>query len=188
MQLFRGSRVTNASLENRDFGVWTSYGNTSISSGSNAHAGDCAIKYTASTAASGAEQVIYGLTPNTAYRLTGWTKNGGKGLNIGVKNYGGADTSTNVASTAYAQGTVNFTTGPSNTTATIYAWRATSTADSYADDFFLSQPLAAPWSGQDVGSPALAGTSGRLGANWVVQASGGDIWSTADSFHLFTNR
>ena len=182
--LRRAETVTNAGLEAGAIEPWTYYGGTVVSNDGNDYGGDYAIRIPSSTSSAGAEQEIVGLAPNTAYRLSGWTTNGGQGLSIGVKNYGGAQVLTTVSASAWTRGVVNFTTGASNTTATIFAFRGTSTATSYADSFFLHQPLAAPWVSQDVTDIPLDGIAGVLGDRFVIQAAGADIWSTADKFHF----
>lgn len=185
--LRRTATVNNGSLEAGELGAWTYYGGTSVVNDGNTYGGGFALKYTSGTTASGAEQEIVGLTPGTAYRLSGWTTNGGQGLRMGVKNYGGADTSTNVPANTWTRGTVDFTTGAGSTAATVYAWRASSTATSYADSFFLYQPFVSPWASQDVQATGLAGAAGTLGNRFVIQAAGADIWDVSDKFH-FVNR
>ena len=183
--LRRAATVNNGNLESGDAGAWTSlYGGTVVSRDGTNYGGDYALKIPSSTSAAGAEQDLVGLTPNTAYRLSGWTTNGGQGLLIGVKNHGNSQVSTTVSASAWTRGTVDFTTGASSTTATVFAYRATSTATEYADSFFLYQPLAAPWVSQDVTAIPLAGIAGTLGNRFVIQAAGADIWSTADKFHF----
>ena len=182
--LRRAATVTNASLEAGAIAPWTYYGGTVVARDGNAYGGDYALKIPVTASAAGAEQEIAGLTPGTAYRLSGWTTNGGQGLSIGVKNHGGSQVSTNVAASAWTRGTVNFTTGAGNTTATVFTYRASSTAISYADAFFLYEPLTAPWVSQDVTDIPLDGVAGTLGDRFVIQAAGADIWGTSDKFHF----
>lgn len=75
------------------------------------------------------------MKPNTAYTLSGWVR--GSYVYLGVD--GGASTWTTSPS-AYAQLSVNFTTGASQTSATIYThgWYAQGTY--YADDISLDGP------------------------------------------------
>ncbi len=180
----RAATVTNGGLEAGEIAPWTYYGGTVVARDGNHYGGDYALKIPISAASAGAEQEIVGLAPSTAYRLSGWTTNGGQGLSIGVKNHGGAQVSTNVVASAWTRGTVNFTTGAANTTATIFAFRGSSTATSYADSFFLYQPLIAPWVSQDVTDIPLDGIAGVLGDRFVIQAAGADIWGTSDKFHF----
>ena len=185
--LRRDASVTNGHLETADSHAWTSaYGGAVVANDGSGtrYGGNYAWKIPASGASAGVEQAIAGLTPSTTYRLTGWTTNGGAGLIFGVKNHGAAQVSSTVAASAWTQGTVNFTTGAAATTATIFAFRGSSAQTSYADAFFVSQALGAPWSGQDVGAVALAGTSGRLGGKFVVQGTGANISGGSDKCHL----
>jgi PKD repeat protein len=47
-------------------------------------------------------------------------------------------------------------------------------------------PLPAPWAGEDVGAPALAGSSGYTGSSetFTVAGSGNDVWADADQLHF----
>ncbi len=186
------AEITDRSFESGDsFYYWNAatYGPEQIVSG-NARSGAFCVRFDGTKGqAAGVGQNIAGLVPNTTYQLSAWSRNSWQGTKIGVKNFDGtanepqADIS---ADQTYSQGVVNFTTGPSNTTATIYVWfyRTNGWAYSYVDDFFLVQPFTAPWYTQDVGAPALAGAAGTRGSTIAVQGSGGDIWGTADSFRF----
>ena len=46
-----------------------------------------------------------------------------------------------------------------------------------------AQPLA-PFTGLDVGSPALAGAANPVATGWDLVAGGEDIWGKADQFHF----
>ncbi len=183
--LRRAETVTNGGVESGDATGWSNlYGGTAVARDGNHYGGDYAIKIPASTSSAGAEQEVVGLSPGTAYRLRGWTTNGGQGMTIGVKNYGGAQVSTGVTASVWTPGIVNFTTGAASTSATIFAYRGSSTATAYVDSFFLYQPLPTPWVSQDVTDTALDGIAGVLGDRFVIQAAGADIWSTSDKFHF----
>lgn len=186
--LRRGATVNNGQLESGVAGAWASmYGGATVSNDGTNFGGDYALKFPASSSSAGAEQEIVGLSPSTAYRFTGWTTNGGQGMSLGVKNHGGSQVLANVNASAWTRGTVNFTTGASNTSATVFAFRGSSSATSYVDAMFLYEPLVAPWTSQDVTAIPLGGVSGTLGEKFVVQAAGADIWGTSDKFH-FVNR
>lgn len=180
----RAETVTNGNLEAGALAPWTWYGGTAVSSDGTDYGGDYAIRIPASTSSAGAEQEIVGLNPGTTYRLTGWTTNGGQGLTLGVKNHGGSQVQANVVASAWTRGTVNFTTGASSTSATIFAFRGSSTANIYADSFLISQPLVAPWASQDITDIPLDGIAGTLGDRFIIQAGGADIWGTSDKFHF----
>lgn len=185
--LRRHASVNNGQLESGDTLAWSSiYGGAALSSDGNNYGGEYAWKIPASTSSAGVEQNILGLSPNTAYRLTGWTTNGNTSLSFGVKNHGGSQVLSNVSANTWTKGSVNFTTGSSSTSATIFAFRASSTQTAYADSFFLSQPLAAPWASQDVTDIPLNGTAGRLDDKFVIQTSGAGIGGTSDRMHFIS--
>ncbi len=186
--LRRGATVNNGQLETGTAGAWGSfYGGAAVSNDGTNFGGDFALRFPISGSSAGVEQEIVGLTPNTAYRFTGWTTNGNEGLSFGVKNHGGSQVLTTVSANSWTRGTVAFTTGAANTTATVFAFRSSSTATGYADAFFLYEPLVAPWANQDVTAIPLGGVAGTTGDKFVVQAAGADIWGTSDKFH-FVNR
>ncbi len=45
-------------------------------------------------------------------------------------------------------------------------------------------PLPAPWAGEDVGAPAVAGLSGYDDGVFTVRGAGNDVWGDADQFHF----
>lgn len=120
-----GNLVSNASFESGAMSPWTNSGAAPSVTSSGARTGTYAL--TTQASGSGANQNLTGLSPNTTYLLTGWAKvaNAGETLAIGVKNYGGTETFTNVATTSYSQAAVLFTTGSTNTSALVYCWKNT---------------------------------------------------------------
>ena len=143
--------VDNAGFEYGSLGPWVAWNHASIVAG-NAHGGNFALRISTTACrepgsttrqareacASAATQVLRGLEPNTAYTLTGWGQlEDDSGLAaVGVTDFGGDDTYQYVPATTYTQLAVTFTTGPSSTTATLYAWSGSGVA--YFDDFDLS--------------------------------------------------
>ncbi|MCX5268714.1 carbohydrate binding domain-containing protein [Streptomyces sp. NBC_00199] len=138
-----GNLLSNAGFETGALSPWTqASGNPSSVTGSGAHTGGYALTTTASS--SGANQALTGLSPNTTYLLTGWAKvaTAGETLAIGVKNFGGTETYTNIATTSYTQAAILFTTGSSSTTATVYCWKnAGGSGAGYCDDLAV-EPLS----------------------------------------------
>ena len=183
--LRRHASVTNGQLETGDRAGWGApYGGAVVVNDGTRYGGDFALRFPVATQSAGIEQTITGLSPATAYRLTGWTTNNNSGLNFGVKNHGASQVTSNVSASTWTQATVDFTTGAASTGATIFAFRGTGTQLAYADAFFLSQPFSAPWTGVDVGAVGLTGTSGRLGEKFVVQATGANISGGSDKCHF----
>ncbi|MBC8160162.1 MAG: carbohydrate binding domain-containing protein [Roseiflexaceae bacterium] len=131
------NRATNPGFESGDLGVWSTWTAAASVVTSNARTGTYAARL--SGAVVGVEQTVSGLTPNMTYTLSGWAKVGAVGENIfiGVKDFGGIETSTTVTTASYSQGTVVFTTGSGNTTAKIYFYKHTGSGEAFGDDFSL---------------------------------------------------
>ena len=74
--------------------------------------------------ASSAQQTVYGLKPGTRYTLTAQVRTIGKAqARLGVKEYGGDEARTDpMATSAYKEIHLTFTTGPTANSATIYCW------------------------------------------------------------------
>ncbi len=125
-------------LENPGFELgesgWSVWGGASIVEG-HAHSGDWAVQ---ATEVNGAEQRLEGLLPNTVYRLSGWGKiEGTEPLLIGVKDYGGEELRLVFTDPTYAWDSLTFTTGFSNTQATVYAYKHAGSAPGHADDLMV---------------------------------------------------
>jgi len=118
---------------------------------------------------SGAEQTITGLTPNTTYLLTGWLKSSNSSpVSLGVKLYGGNELSNETTSTVYKQLTVKFTTGPSSTKATIYAYNPSSGSNTMnVDDLSLTLTNETPYT--LVWSDEFNGNGTVDPANWTFE-------------------
>jgi len=138
-----GNLLTNAGFETGSLSPWTqASGSASSVTAANSRTG--ADSLTTAASGSGANQALTGLTPSTTYLLTGWGKvaTAGETLAIGVKNFGGTETYTNVAATSYSQAAILFTTGASSTSATVYCWKnAGGTGAGYCDDLAV-EPLS----------------------------------------------
>jgi mannan endo-1,4-beta-mannosidase len=104
---------------------------------SNARSGSYAGKIGTSNGA--LEQTITGLKANTRYTLKGWARvdTSGQSVNIGVKNFGGTETTRSITATSYTQATITFTTGSNATSALIYCYKPGKTGNAYCDDFEL---------------------------------------------------
>lgn len=129
-----GNLVQNPGLESGTLSPWSQWNDVSVVN-SNAHSGTYALRDGAGPCTS--EQVVNGLLPNTTYTLSGWGKvdTSGQTVSIGVKNFGGTETSQLISTTSYSQVSITFTTGSSSTSATIYFYRSSGTGYAYGDDF-----------------------------------------------------
>ncbi len=132
-------------------------------------------------------QTVAGLLPNTTYNLKLWvTGPAGPGLQVSVTNSDGVNASTTIhPNNAYQAGTLPFTTGGSDSTATIILADGPQSSDNvyFADDLFLAQPLTAPWQGQDIGNVVLTGASGLRGTKFAIEGSGAAVGGTVDAFY-----
>ncbi|MFC4600797.1 right-handed parallel beta-helix repeat-containing protein [Cohnella hongkongensis] len=99
--------------------------------------------------ADGVAQTVTGLKPNTGYKLVGWLHNdAGEAVNIGVKEYGGEERSAYSDDTEYVRREVDFTTGPTQTSALVYVYKSSAGPGySYADDLGLIETT--PFDGGD---------------------------------------
>lgn len=102
---------------------------------SDTHTGTYAAKL--ATACGGIEQKVNGLTPNTIYTISAWAK----GINgeFGVRNFGSYQRQVYVNSTEYTRNEITFTTGSTNTSATIFMYKRAAAGEAYFDDFELVQ-------------------------------------------------
>jgi len=101
----------------------------------NVNSGSWAVQ---ATNGNGAEQLVVNLEPNATYRLTGWGKSlANEPMLVGVKNHGGPQKAIKFSGPDYEKGTMLFTTGFSNTTAVIFAYKHQGAEPGYADDLSL---------------------------------------------------
>ncbi|MFJ2865593.1 ricin-type beta-trefoil lectin domain protein [Kitasatospora sp. NPDC087314] len=172
---------SNLGFESGDCTHWNCYGGAAVVAG-NAHSGNDSVQLPPN---SGANQTITGLTPNTTYDLTGWAKSGtaGQCVYLGVKDFGGTETRSCLSDTSYTQWVVQFTTGASSTSATIYEWSPPgNTATGWGDDLSLSTHpvtgalvLAASNSCLDV--PAQTKTPGTQVEIWTCNGGTNQTWT-----------
>ncbi|MFD1678023.1 carbohydrate binding domain-containing protein [Alicyclobacillus fodiniaquatilis] len=145
--------VPNPGFETGALDPWTTQNNATVEP-DNAHAGTYAVNL--GGPASGVQQTITGLAPNTTYTLTAWVKTAGDVVYLGAENFAGAGSQVNTTTTAagYTQLKVSFTTDSTSTSVYIFLWKNDNTGPAYADDFSLRD--APPYStqkynGQDIG-------------------------------------
>lgn len=74
--------------------------------------------------------------PNTTYTLSGYIQpqNDGNAVELGVENYGGSYSTDYTSTTGWTLASLTFTTGSTNTTATIFVYHDVGTDEAYADD------------------------------------------------------
>jgi Carbohydrate binding domain len=134
--------LTNGGFESGSLSPWSPW-NTANISNSNQRSGSNCVSLGALT--NSVEQVITGLSPNTTYVYSGYGKvaNSGEVVSLGAKNFGGSEISSSINTTSYAQASVTFTTGASNTNATVYFYKASGTGGAYGDDFSLTNQSVA---------------------------------------------
>ncbi|MDT8913641.1 carbohydrate binding domain-containing protein [Amycolatopsis sp. PS_44_ISF1] len=130
------ARLANGGFESGSLTPWYAWHDASAVAG-NTHGGGFALRL--GTAPASAEQQVT-VSPGTTYTLSGWAKTAGTGaaVRIGVKAYGGPETYATVTATSYTQGSVQFTTGASAGTATVYCFQSTGTGYAYCDDLTVT--------------------------------------------------
>lgn len=137
-----GFSVTNPGFESGDLTGWGNTAGDATVQSSVVHSGSYAAQIGASS--SGVNQVIAGLTPSTSYTLSAWVNNTASDTTgVGVKDFGGEETYVGASGTGWQQGSVNFTTGSSNSTAMVYIWKNAGTGITYGDDFSLDLNVVA---------------------------------------------
>ncbi|MFJ4782505.1 carbohydrate binding domain-containing protein [Streptomyces sp. NPDC088794] len=127
--------LPNPGFESGALSPWTCTGNLGSVVSSPVHGGTKALQGAVSSSDIAQCSQTVAVQPNTTYALTGWVR--GSYVYLGVN--GGASTWTTSPS-AYSQLSVSFTSGASQTSATIYThgWYAQGTY--YADDISLDGP------------------------------------------------
>ncbi|MDQ8738003.1 carbohydrate binding domain-containing protein [Paenibacillus sp. LHD-38] len=131
------SPASNGGFENGSLSPWYGW-NAATVVNAQARTGSYALQLAGGSVS--AEQVVT-LSPNTTYTLTGYAKTGNSSppVHIGVKNFGGTEQFVSISSTSYTQGSVTFTTGSTNTSATIYAYKPSGATSAYVDDIIITR-------------------------------------------------
>ncbi|KUN22892.1 chitinase [Streptomyces antibioticus] len=178
--------LTNPGFESGSLSPWSCTGNLGSVVSSPVHGGSKALAGAVSSSDNAKCSQTVAVKPNTAYTLSGWVR--GSYVYLGVD--GGASTWTSSPS-AYAQLSVNFTTGASQTSATIYThgWYAQGTY--YADDISLDGPGGG--GGSDTQAPtapaglrSTAKTSSTVSLAW--NASTDNVGVTAYDIYSGSNQ
>ena len=128
--------LPNAGFESGSTSPWTVEGAASVES-SVVYSGTDAVTVTGAN--NGVQYTATGLSPNTTYTFGGYLRSGTTGdpVYLGVKGYGGAETAVPVSSTQWTPVWITFTTGASSTSATVYMYKNSGTAQAWGDNFTL---------------------------------------------------
>ncbi len=131
--------ATGPQITNGEMSVWGSgftlsgndYGGWSMS-GTNPRTGPDDLEIAGYGAG---QETVTGLSPNTTYTFSayGYSNTSGSWGYIGVKNFGGTETSTTFSQTSWGLDEVTFTTGATNTSALMYFYNPGPATTFYAD-------------------------------------------------------
>ncbi|MFF3906908.1 carbohydrate binding domain-containing protein [Streptomyces sp. NPDC001848] len=179
--------LSNPGFESGGLTPWTCTGNLGSVVSSPVHSGSKALAGAVSSSDDAQCSQTVSVQPNTTYTLSGWVR--GSYVYLGVD--GGASTWTTSPS-AYSQLTVSFTTGASQTSATIYVhgWYAQGTY--YADDISLDGPGGGGGGGDTQAPTAPTGltstgkTSSSVSLKW--NASTDNVGVTAYDIYSGSNQ
>ncbi|MDX3797496.1 fibronectin type III domain-containing protein [Streptomyces sp. AK04-3B] len=158
--------LTNPGFESGALSPWSCTGNLGSVVSSPTHSGSKALMGAVSSGDNAKCSQTVSVRPNTAYALTGWVR--GSYVYLGVD--GGASTWTSSPS-AYSRLSVSFTTGASQTSATIYVHGWYAQGAYQADDVSLDGPGGG--GGTDTQAPTAPGgltstgrTSSSVSLSW----------------------
>ncbi|QIL38340.1 family 16 glycosylhydrolase [Pedobacter sp. HDW13] len=141
IRVYKLTQAVNGSFETASLSPWTAWqpvgGGTVSVVASNARSGSRAVSLQGGQTS--VEQTITGLQPNTTYVFGGYAKlaSTALGASMGVKGYGGANLEQAITTTSYQQKLITFTTGSTNTSATIFLYKSAVNGTVYGDDFYL---------------------------------------------------
>jgi beta-glucanase (GH16 family) len=191
--------VLNPGFETGALSPWTSFGAVVVVN-TDAHTGTFAAKITGRGAP---EQVVSGLSQNTAYTVSGWAKVGtaGDSICIGAKEYDGTSNQVSqcVTLTSYLQVAAAFTTGAANTSAKVFCYHsAGGNKVAYCDDFTLTAtsqiPTATPTPNGPTPTPTATSASGPqpigIPGSWTLKFAdefNGASLNTADWWPNWVN-
>jgi hypothetical protein len=178
--------LANPGFESGNLSPWTCTGNLGSVVSSPVHGGTKSLQGAVSSSDNAQCSQTVAVQPNTTYSLSGWVR--GSYVYLGVN--GGSSTWTSSPS-AYSQLTTSFTTGASQTSATVYVhgWYAQGTY--YADDISLDGPGGG--GGSDTQAPSAPGslrstgkTSSSVSLAW--NASSDNVGVTAYDVYSGSNQ
>jgi hypothetical protein len=128
--------ITNPGFETGTFAGWTPTGDVSITA--DAHTGSYAVSVDGAN--SPVEQVVIDLCGSTTYTVSCWGKAKSQaGVYLGVKNYGGAEQTVQFTDFKnFVKKSITFTTGPTNTSATVFFIKLDRKFTGIGDDFEIN--------------------------------------------------
>lgn len=126
--------LSNPGFETGDLTAYGSWGAVSVVA-NNQQSGSYAVTVNGA----GAPSQVVSVSPNTTYTFSVWGKVAatGQSVNVGVKNHGAPETSTQLSSTNYTRVSHTFTTGASATSAQVYFYCPNASYQAWGDDFEL---------------------------------------------------
>lgn len=175
----RAEQTVNGGFSNR-MGPWRQLGTSSLSTTGGRNGGPGARMNPTNTAGGSVEQTVVGLLPNTPYVLRGWGNVGSRtwpDVRFGAKDYGGPQVYSSVWSNGFTEASRTFTTGSSNTSATVFAWVPTQYGDCHADDIDLRRAGRLTNGGFELGDD----THWSVFGNALVQSWGSPFRRSGDS-------
>jgi|GEM_PF-840411 len=142
VRVYKLPLLSNGGFENATLPPWGAYqpvgGGTATAVTGDVVSGTKAIRLLGGVTS--VEQVVSGLLPNTTYTFGGYAKTTAAGnATMGVKNYGAATVSSAILSSAYQQYQITFTTGATNTAATVYFYKNSTSATAFGDSFYVEK-------------------------------------------------
>ncbi|MFJ6386054.1 carbohydrate binding domain-containing protein [Streptomyces sp. NPDC091972] len=178
--------LTNPGFESGTLSSWTCAGNLGSVVSSPVHGGSKALQGAVSSSDNAKCSQTVSVQPNTSYSLSGWVR--GSYVYLGVD--GGSFTWTSSPS-AYTQLSTTFTTGASQTSATVYVHGWYAQGSYYADDISLDGPGGG--GGSDAQAPSVPGslrstgkTSSTVSLAW--NASSDNVGVTAYDVYSGSNQ
>ncbi|MEV7072174.1 carbohydrate binding domain-containing protein [Streptomyces sp. NPDC093990] len=178
--------LTNPGFESGTLSSWTCAGNLGSVVSSPVHGGSKALQGAVSSTDNAKCSQTVSVQPNTSYSLSGWVR--GSYVYLGVD--GGSSTWTSSPS-AYTQLSTTFTTGASQTSATVYVHGWYAQGSYYADDISLDGPGGG--GGSDSQAPSVPGslrstgkTSSSVSLAW--NASSDNVGVTAYDVYSGSNQ
>jgi beta-glucanase (GH16 family) len=158
----RSEQTVNGNFSYR-MGPWRQSGQTSWSATGGTGGGPGVYLNPTTTSGSKTSMPVYGLLPNTPYVVRGLGNSGSRtwpDTRIGAESYGGAQVYGSVSSNGFTPAQAIFTTGSSNTTASIFASVPTQWGTCYADDLYIRRAGRLTNGGFELGDETAWSVSG----------------------------